>query len=210
MISLLHYYGWKKFSIIYEEAFTTVAKSLTEQAKSKNMTINHFQQVIDNHKCCEKNLACCRSSYWHQVSAFIGSISNYFRHTDDQMSDIGIELPMWKYYLTLALSRLIWEVFDSQKNQLQLISVELSQLEILRAKKVSGCSKTAAPIEKKKNETFAPDLVPNHGDPPNRFPRRRFSKLTSSAPFFPFVWGVLAYPAKGSQLGGLRRWGDSL
>lgn len=71
VISLLHYYGWKKFSIIYEESSTTVAKSLTEQAKSRNMTINHFQQVIDNHKCCEKNLACCRSSYWHQVSGLI-------------------------------------------------------------------------------------------------------------------------------------------
>lgn len=71
VISLLHYYGWKKFSIIYEESSTTVAKSLTEQAKTKNMTINHFQQVIDNHKCCEQNLLCCRSSYWHQVSVCV-------------------------------------------------------------------------------------------------------------------------------------------
>lgn len=68
MISLLNYYGWKKFSIIHEEVWTTVAKSLQEQAMSKNMTINHCKTVIDNHKCCENNLACCRSSYWHQVS----------------------------------------------------------------------------------------------------------------------------------------------
>ncbi|XP_055316758.1 receptor-type guanylate cyclase Gyc76C-like [Sitodiplosis mosellana] len=67
VISLLHYYGWKKFSIIHEEVWTTVANSLKEQAKSKNMTINHCEKVIDNHKCCENNLACCRSSYWHQL-----------------------------------------------------------------------------------------------------------------------------------------------
>lgn len=67
VISLLHYYGWKKFSIIHEELWTTVANSLKEQAKSKNMTINHCKKVVDNHKCCENNLACCRSGYWHQV-----------------------------------------------------------------------------------------------------------------------------------------------
>ena len=67
MISLLRYYGWKKFSIIYEETWTTVAKSLKEQAFNKTMTINHIEMVIDNHKCCENVLACCSSGYWYQV-----------------------------------------------------------------------------------------------------------------------------------------------
>lgn len=70
VISLLNYYGWKKFSIIHEEVWYTVAKSLVDQAKSKNMTVNHFHKVIDNHKCCENNMSCCRSSYWHQVSLY--------------------------------------------------------------------------------------------------------------------------------------------
>lgn len=68
MISLLRYYGWKKFSIIHDERWTAVADSLKEQAIRKNMTINHNEKVIDNHKCCENFLACCRSGYWYQVS----------------------------------------------------------------------------------------------------------------------------------------------
>lgn len=67
IISLLHYYGWRKFSIIHEELWTTVAKSLENEAKSKQMTINHNEQVIDNHKCCENDMQCCRSGYWYQV-----------------------------------------------------------------------------------------------------------------------------------------------
>lgn len=67
MISLLNYYGWKKFSIIHEEQWTTVAKSLKEQAEKKNMTINHCKEVIDNHKCCEKELDCCRVGSWFKI-----------------------------------------------------------------------------------------------------------------------------------------------
>lgn len=67
VISLLHYYGWKKFSIIHDELWTNVAKSLKEQAKIKNMTINHSEKTVDNHKCCENNMNCCQSGYWYQV-----------------------------------------------------------------------------------------------------------------------------------------------
>lgn len=62
------YYGWKKFSIIYEEPWMTVANSLKKEALSKNMTINHAEQMIDSHKCCENSLPCCRIGYWFQVS----------------------------------------------------------------------------------------------------------------------------------------------
>lgn len=77
MISLINYYNWKKFSIIYEEVWSTVAKSLKEQAQKKNMTINHMEKTVDIRKCCENNEECCRSGYWYSVSLnlyFIQSI----------------------------------------------------------------------------------------------------------------------------------------
>lgn len=67
VISLLTYYGWKKFSIIHEELWTTVANSLKHQAELKNMSINHCEKITDNHKCCENNLPCCGNAYWYQV-----------------------------------------------------------------------------------------------------------------------------------------------
>lgn len=67
-MSLLNYYGWNKFSIIYEEAWEKVAESLSQQAKSWNKTINHKKQVVDRHKCCENNMDCCRPGYWYNVS----------------------------------------------------------------------------------------------------------------------------------------------
>uniref|UniRef100_A0A1L8DJE6 Guanylate cyclase n=2 Tax=Nyssomyia neivai TaxID=330878 RepID=A0A1L8DJE6_9DIPT len=67
IISLLNYYGWKKFSIIHEELWTAVANNLQDQAKQKNMTVNHMLAVVDNHKCCENSMECCRSGYWYQV-----------------------------------------------------------------------------------------------------------------------------------------------
>lgn len=67
VISLLMYYGWKKFSIIYEESWMTVANSLKEQATVKNMTINHFEQKSGDYKCCENVLSCCRGDEWFQV-----------------------------------------------------------------------------------------------------------------------------------------------
>ncbi|KAL5292996.1 hypothetical protein ACFFRR_011640 [Megaselia abdita] len=66
VISLLRYYSWKKFSIIYEESQYTVADALHKQAVKMNLTINHMEKYIDNHKCCEDSLPCCRSGYWYQ------------------------------------------------------------------------------------------------------------------------------------------------
>lgn len=66
MISLLSYYGWKKFSIIYEEAWHTVAHSLMDQAKQRNMTVNDKKSAKDKHTCCEGHLPCCSSGYWYQ------------------------------------------------------------------------------------------------------------------------------------------------
>ncbi|XP_017772272.1 PREDICTED: receptor-type guanylate cyclase Gyc76C-like isoform X2 [Nicrophorus vespilloides] len=66
VISLMKYYDWKKFTIIYEEAWKTVALSLVDQAKLRNMTINDFKNAEDRHKCCEETLPCCLSGYWYQ------------------------------------------------------------------------------------------------------------------------------------------------
>lgn len=66
VISLLKYYGWKKFSIIYEEVWKTVAISLKHQAEIRNMTVNDMRSAADRHKCCEDKLQCCESGYWYQ------------------------------------------------------------------------------------------------------------------------------------------------
>lgn len=71
VISLLRYYSWKKFSIIYEESQYTVADALHKTAVKMNLTINHMEKYIDNHKCCEDSLPCCRSGYWYQVGYLI-------------------------------------------------------------------------------------------------------------------------------------------
>ena len=70
-MSLLNYYRWTKFSIIYEEKWERVAESLGQQAKMHNKTINHKKQVVDRHKCCENNMECCRPGYWYNVSILL-------------------------------------------------------------------------------------------------------------------------------------------
>lgn len=67
MISLINYFNWKKFSIIYEEVWATVANSLKDQAQKRDMTINHIEKIVDVRKCCENNWDCCTSGYWYQV-----------------------------------------------------------------------------------------------------------------------------------------------
>lgn len=67
VISLINYYGWRKFSIIHEKDWAKVAISLKEQALRKNMTINHCEEVPDQDSCCSQNLECCNSGYWYQI-----------------------------------------------------------------------------------------------------------------------------------------------
>lgn len=66
VISLLNYYRWSKFSIIYEEMWQTVAQSLEQQAKQRNMTVNQMKSAADRHKCCENKMQCCQSGYWYK------------------------------------------------------------------------------------------------------------------------------------------------
>lgn len=76
VVSLLDYYKWYKFSIIYEEAWYTVAQSLVQEAKKKNMTINDEKKAKDSYKCCAEQLTCCGSGYWYQ---FIQNTKNRTR-----------------------------------------------------------------------------------------------------------------------------------
>ncbi|OWR49210.1 putative guanylate cyclase [Danaus plexippus plexippus] len=66
VISLLRYYRWNKFSILYEESWVTVALTLENHAKKNNMTVNHQRPVIDGFKCCEEKMACCAPGFWYQ------------------------------------------------------------------------------------------------------------------------------------------------
>ncbi|KAG6449579.1 hypothetical protein O3G_MSEX006116 [Manduca sexta] len=85
VISLLRYYRWNKFSILYEESWVTVALTLENHAKSNNMTVNHQRPVIDGYKCCEEKMACCAPGFWYQfiqetknktrIYVFLGSTS---------------------------------------------------------------------------------------------------------------------------------------
>lgn len=65
IVSLLNYYNWNKFSIIYEEGWDTVAHSLEQQAEKKNMSVQHKKNARDRHKCCEQNYKCCQSGFWY-------------------------------------------------------------------------------------------------------------------------------------------------
>jgi guanylate cyclase len=76
VVSLLDYYKWHKFSIIYEEAWYTVAQSLVQEAKKKNMTINDEKKAKDSYKCCSESLSCCGSWYWYK---FIQNTKNRTR-----------------------------------------------------------------------------------------------------------------------------------
>ncbi|GAB1861123.1 Guanylate cyclase [Camponotus japonicus] len=67
VIALLLHYGWNKFSIVSESAWSTVARSLQEQATKNNLTVNHYKIVEDRHTCCEERLPCCQVSVWFQL-----------------------------------------------------------------------------------------------------------------------------------------------
>ncbi|CAH1099339.1 unnamed protein product [Psylliodes chrysocephalus] len=67
VISLLTYYKWKKFSIIYDYHYSTVANSLKKEALQRNMTINFVKEAMDTHSCCQNNLPCCQDVNWYNI-----------------------------------------------------------------------------------------------------------------------------------------------
>lgn len=80
VIALLRYYGWMKFTIVYEQRWNTVASSLEKEAKVNNMTINGIKSVIDVHMCCVHKMSCCQAGYWYQ---FIRETKNKTRSKKD-------------------------------------------------------------------------------------------------------------------------------
>nr|XP_018907598.1 PREDICTED: receptor-type guanylate cyclase Gyc76C-like isoform X1 [Bemisia tabaci] len=86
VISLLKYYDWKKFSILYEESWTPVAESLKAAMPKNNLTYNHYKLVVDRHKCCEEQKPCCNQVFWHKeveemrnktrIFVFLGATDN--------------------------------------------------------------------------------------------------------------------------------------
>lgn len=67
VIALLLHYGWNKFTIVAERDWSTVARSLQEQAAMNNLTVNHYKIVEDRHTCCEERMPCCQVSVWFQL-----------------------------------------------------------------------------------------------------------------------------------------------
>lgn len=100
VISLLEYYRWYKFTIIYEDMWETVAQSLKEQATRKNMTVNDMKSATDRHKCCENSMLCCRSGYWYR---FIQDTKNRTRSTYLLIRHASI-----KFLLYLVLLKFIY------------------------------------------------------------------------------------------------------
>ncbi|XP_054008169.1 receptor-type guanylate cyclase Gyc76C-like [Hylaeus anthracinus] len=97
VIALLLHYGWNKFTIITESAWSTVARSLQEQATKHNLTVNHYKTVEDRHTCCEERLPCCQVSVWFQ---FIQETKN-----------------MTRIYIFLGTAMSLIDMMNSMQNQ---------------------------------------------------------------------------------------------
>ncbi|KAJ1522077.1 hypothetical protein ONE63_002388 [Megalurothrips usitatus] len=67
LISLLRYYHWTKFTVLYQETWSNVATSLHDQATNANMSIQEEVLVTDSFKCCQEGLKCCQANYWFRV-----------------------------------------------------------------------------------------------------------------------------------------------
>ena len=67
VIALLLHYEWNKFTIIAESAWSTVARSLEDEAVKHNLTVNHHRTVEDRHTCCVERLPCCQVGIWFQL-----------------------------------------------------------------------------------------------------------------------------------------------
>lgn len=99
MISLLRYYRWNKFSILYEESWVTVALTLENHAKKNNMTVNHQRPVIDGFKCCEEKMTCCAPGFWYQ---FIQETKNRTRSEYYSASDNLTCGYLWSHSLSIV------------------------------------------------------------------------------------------------------------
>ncbi|KAM3963592.1 receptor-type guanylate cyclase Gyc76C [Aphomia sociella] len=122
VISLLRYYRWNKFSIVYEESWVTVALTLENHAKKNNMTVNHQRPVIDGFKCCEEKLTCCAPGFWYQfiqdtknrtrIYVFLGSTSGLI----DMMTAMeSLQLFVNGEYMVIFVDMMTYSPKDSLK-----------------------------------------------------------------------------------------------
>lgn len=63
VLSLLEFYKWRKFSIIYQEGdkWETIGKHLNDQAAKKEFGVNHYIRFRDQTHCCVHELECCNA-----------------------------------------------------------------------------------------------------------------------------------------------------
>ncbi|KAK0094945.1 hypothetical protein PV326_009569 [Microctonus aethiopoides] len=90
VIALLLHYGWNKFTIITESAWSTVAKSLEDEAAKNNLTVNHYKTVEDRHICCVERLPCCQVSVWFQLIQETKNMTRIYIFLGTAMSLIDI------------------------------------------------------------------------------------------------------------------------
>ncbi|KAG8235367.1 hypothetical protein J437_LFUL012578 [Ladona fulva] len=68
IIALMKYYNWKVFSVLAEEPWEAVAKSLVQEADGQNMTVKHERIVgRDYLSCCSTQKPCCHSGFWYKI-----------------------------------------------------------------------------------------------------------------------------------------------
>ncbi|CAH2086570.1 unnamed protein product [Euphydryas editha] len=122
VISLLRYYRWNKFSILYEESWVTVALTLENHAKKINMTVNHQRPVIDGFKCCEEKMTCCAPGFWYQfiqdtknktrIYVFLGSTTGLI----DMMTAMeSLQLFVKGEYMVIFVDMMTYSPKDSLK-----------------------------------------------------------------------------------------------
>ncbi|XP_051156964.1 receptor-type guanylate cyclase Gyc76C-like [Leptopilina boulardi] len=100
VIALLLHYDWNKFTIIAEKEWSTVAKSLEQQAKKHNFTINHHKRVEDGHVCCTEKLECCQVSRWFHLIQETKNMTRIYIF-------LGTALSLWDFMTSMQTQRLL-------------------------------------------------------------------------------------------------------
>ncbi|KFB47431.1 AGAP012163-PA-like protein [Anopheles sinensis] len=179
IISLLQYYGWRKFSIIHEQLWKNVALSLEAQAISNDLQVNHVEMVFDNYKCCQEDMDCCRSGYWYtviqktlnrtRIYVFLGSSNQLV----DMMTTMdGMQLFAKGEYLVISADMMTY-------------SPKLSQKYLWRAEKpanVKECKDLPGNFEKRSKSLLV--VVASEPLPTFEAFTHKVREYTSKEPFF--------------------------
>lgn len=121
VIALLLHYDWNKFTIIAEKEWSTVAKSLEEQANKHNFTINHHKRVEDGHVCCTERLPCCQVGRWFQLIQETKNMTRIYIF-------LGTALSLWDFMTSMQSQRLL----DNGEYMVIFVDMTYSQKEAQR------------------------------------------------------------------------------